>query len=414
MEVGPLHQTEARILNDCIASWHAVYVQGLRPHFPPFRRGGAVAAACEAIALARVVDDHCDMRAVGLGAVETWQDGPEPLSADGFAQACEIVENMTHPDSGVWFGGARPGFAMRVEFEFAMDGNFRPVPPGSDAAQYEGRIDRIDYPTSEDAGDTIEITDHKSGFLRETNAAAEDSIQGRVYSLWALGQFPGIPKIRFRLKNVRHGATGQVTRDRDDPVWDWTRRYLRVTHERRARAVETESFPETPGDGCGSACPIWPCATLLDTLHARGIPSEEEFDVKSNAALYLAAKATAASLKRDLEKVADDGEIDVTEGKVLGHRPGTKQAIRVPFAVAVEQLMSDGATLADVLTHCRSDSLSASGVRKVAAAVAAREQMDADVIADALIERVASSTFTTYAPTPKEDRCATDADDATT
>jgi len=412
---GPLHQTEARTFNDCPASWKAVYIDGLRPNFPPFRRGTAIHCACEAVALACVLDDNADRLAVGMSALEAYQKASdEPLGTDDWFDACEVVTRMVHPDSGIWWGGARSGHAMRVEFPCWLDSDFLPVTDAIGVPAYAGRIDRIDWPTHPGEDARWVVTDWKSGKRRETNEDVARMIQARVYSLWVLAQWPGCQEVEFRIVNVRHHSQPRAVFKRGDPWEAWTRRYLRVTHERRARAVETESFPETPGDGCGSACPIWPCATLLDTLHARGIPSEEEFDVKSNAALYLAAKATAASLKRDLEKVADDGEIDVTEGKVLGHRPGTKQAIRVPFAVAVEQLMSDGATLADVLTHCRSDSLSASGVRKVAAAVAAREQMDADVIADALIERVASSTFTTYAPTPKEDRCATDADDATT
>jgi len=407
--LSPLSQTSARCANECLAKLHAVYVEHLPVNFSPFQRGSAIHAAAEAVSLACQRDDHADRLSVGLRALETYQStSDEPLGTDDWFEACRIVTGMVHPDSGIWWGGPGPGHAMQPEVPWGLTEDFAPCAPDDPACAITGRIDRLDYPTKAEHGARWQVSDLKSGYVRMTDEDVRTSVQALTYSLWVLSMWPGASEVEFRIVNLRHHQQPRWVFKRGGAWEEWIKSYLRTTRARIAECEGAGEWPATVGDGCGSTCPLHPCNALIDGMIAPCVAvtdAMKEIDLGepgARARLYLAAKSTASTLERELRKRCEDSSIDLGNGKELGFTMGTRPRLRATMLEALAHLRADGAHEDDLAAVLTGDRITPKSVRAIAALMAKRDGIDADMVADALVERVPSATFTARASVPKE------------
>ena len=339
-----LHQSAARTFRGCPLKWKSVYLDGLEPVFPPFRRGTAIHLACERVTVARVKDDNADMEAVALAALREYQEtSGEPLSEADWFDACEVVTRMVQRSSRLWWGGPGPGHTCQVELDWAMDENFMPLQPGDERAAYAGRIDRLDWPTRPSPDGRMVLRDWKSSYLFTRDADVEALVQARVYSLWVIGAFPGMPRVECVFTNVRQCREPRATLERDGAWVGWTKAYLSDTRRLIAEAVEAGEFPARVGESCNETCPILHACVARKQAVFRG--AHDDSSVPDRARLYLAAKplCSDAAVNR-LKGHAEEQPIDLGNGKVLGLRPGTRRILKGTAREAILSLQALGAT----------------------------------------------------------------------
>ncbi len=397
------HQSSVAVYMDCPASYEAQYVHDMRVRYEPFRRGSAIHEAAQRIMERLAVDRDADARAVGIEALEQWQRGPEPMSDDGLMSAIEVVTNMTSLDGFPWASWPR-GYDVGVEMAWALDENFvaldargEPHPPG---AAYAGRYDYLRWPGKTVEDPQLLVRDLKSGFQRIANDSLIGRWQVRIYCFAALATLPGMPEVKFEIWNLRVGQRASVVLKRGDPWEEATRVYLRSGRERMIAAHAAGEFPQTIGAACGASCALFPCDAWT-TAMAAGVP--EKGTDQQRALYFLAAKAGIGTLERELRTTAEDGPIDLGNGRVLGYRPTTSTRITHGVMRTIAQLRSDGASDQQLAEAFPGASITAEGIRDLADSLAIRTGLVPETVTEPLIGRVPSATFSAYAPAPEEE-----------
>lgn len=389
-----VHQTGARTFADCPAKYAANRER--QPRWEPFRRGSAIHLAAQRIIETCATHPGTDLLVAGLAALDEWQSGDEPMSADGYASAAAVVTSMLAPDSGFWWGLPGRGQACRVEYEWFLGEDFQPR-TSEDGAAYGGIFDWLEWPTESHERAALMVRDYKSGYQRVRDDDLAHRWQPRVYGLAALALFPGIDAVTFELWNLRVHGRPRVTLERGGSWESVTKAWLATMRKRMLAAEESGEFPATPGDGCGQSCSrFYSCPEMHDALLAGAVAEE------INPHLLLAAKQTVSALDGPVRAWAQEcGPIEIAEGKVLGFRPTVRKRIACSARTVIEQLRADEATDEDLDAAFPADRIGMKAVRDLYDELATRpgsEIHDPAKAAGDLIEEVPSATFTTFAP----------------
>lgn len=382
-----LHQTGARIAADCLARYKAERIDGLDGDMIPYMRGTCVHFCVEAGFVASAAGNEDPYAAAKNALDRWWQENGAKLPPGVYADCQRILATAYGEESSLWLRLPGRGQKVNVEVEWHLDADFKPC--DASRAAFSGRWDYVEWGEK-----GVRVRDWKTSMIRPSNEDVATDVQARIYALAALALFPDAPDVRFSLDMLRHGYAASWTFVRGEPWEEQTRRYLRRMRSVIAWAMDVDEWPETPGDGCGWCARRHKCETLGRLIAQGSLP--DDASPEHVARTYLAAKSLASEAERKARKIAEDVNVPIGEGRVLGFKPTTRKSMR-PLAFVLEQFDADGVTPEDIAACFDGASITKGGLDKLALRLVARGEIEEPrEWVDQFREEEGSVTFTTF------------------
>lgn len=300
----------------CLAKLHAKLVEGIDADNAPRRIGSACAKAAEALAYEAEGEKTPDeMYAVAKAAIHENAVALK-MSPEEIAEACATMQSAIAPNSRLRFG--RPsGWESSAEFQWALDRNFKPVPPGDPRAVCGGTIDLVMW--KEDEG-KVKIIDDKA----TQSFQGHDDVQGFEGWLYALAgiEIFGVRSAWFGYRNLRAGYLVGDELRKSDPWYETVKSVVLARRAEREIAVEMDAYPETLGPDC-KWCPVKHRCVEQKKAAAEGRVIPPEMEAADVARRMLAYKAMLSDYEAWCkDRIGETREpIAIGKGVVWGLKP---------------------------------------------------------------------------------------------
>lgn len=201
-----------------------------------------------------------------------------------FEEGIKLIKNFYHKNQPWNFN------ALELESRFALE---IPDEKSGEIHTLAGIIDRID---KNDAEESYEIIDYKTGKKMPAEEKLVDNLQLNVYHLALTHRWPSIKpeKIKMSLYFLKHNE--KISTEADLSKADKTKKALLTTIREIEERKKKNDFPPTPGplcDWCGfrKMCPMW-----SHEYKKPETPSDEEASVAIQE--YFAIKSSEDTNKK--------------------------------------------------------------------------------------------------------------------
>lgn len=384
------------VAQSCLARFKAERIDGIDASGVPGEVGTAVHYCIEHAYIASATG-NVDQLDAALVALRSYASSRPDLPLIVSVRAEVDLRRIYHRDSRLWLRLPSSGDQMQAEFRWALDVDGKAVEAGDPSAVFAGRMDEVRWGKS-----GLQQRDWKNILAMRKKDDVKTDTQMRVYSLALLAVFPGAAKVESGWVMLKHDYEVSDFFGRDEPWHRATWAWMGQVRDHVLRAEADDYWPATPGEAC-PWCPIrHRCDALKALIDAGSVPKDGS--PESIGRGHLALSKLAAQYTRAAKKMAEEADIDVGVGRVLGFKPGTKKAWLVTVSQILDSLRADDASDEDLVRWFPGTSITTKALEVAAAELLARGRLECEpyeYVAE-MRESVPSVTFTTFPKPPEE------------